>query len=283
MNQGFHSPAEIASKTVENGRTKTSLTISRMLLLGVLAGAFIAMAAQGSNLAASHLLSETGTFGLGKFLAGAIFGTGLMMVLLCGAELFTGNCLIFLGVLDRQVTLRRMLKNWLFVYIGNFLGGLLVAILVVYSGQLGSAAGELGGMTIKIAAGKVGSSFTANLLLGVLCNFLVCIAVWMSTAAKDVSGKIWAIFFPIMLFVTSSFEHSVANMYYIPAGILAESVPAYCDAALALGVTQAQLDGLNWMTLWTGNLIPVTIGNILGGCLCVALPYWFIYRRGKSQ
>ena len=283
MNTGFLSPAEIAEATIVSGKAKTSLSVAKMLVLGVMAGAFIAMAAQGSNLAASHLLSQSDTFGMGKFLAGTIFGTGLMMVVLCGGELFTGNSLIFLGVLDRQIPLSRMLRNWVFVYLGNLLGSVIVALLVVHSGQLSSAAAELGGMTVKIAVGKVGSSFGTNLLLGILCNFLVCLAVWMATAARDVAGKIWSTFFPIMLFVTSSFEHSVANMYYIPAGILAKGIPAYAEAAMALGVTETQLNNLNWQTLWTGNLIPVTIGNIIGGCLCVALPYWFAYRRAIKQ
>ena len=272
-------PAEIARKTIDNGRAKASLGRGKMVLLGVMAGAFIAMGAQGSNLAAAHLLAGGATFGLGKLVAGAIFGTGLMMVLLCGAELFTGNCLILAGVLDGQVPARKMLENWFFVYIGNFIGGLAVALLVAASGQLSSMGGELGGMTIKIAAGKVSNSFAANLTLGVLCNFLVCLAVWMATAAEDAAGKILAVFFPIMLFVTSGFEHSVANMYYIPAGILAKAVPAYCDAALALGVSAEQLDALGWASLWTGNIIPVTAGNIIGGCIFVGLVYWFGYRK----
>lgn len=283
MEKLFLSPAEIAELTVENSRKKAGLRLDQMILLGILAGAFIALAGQGSNMAACHLLAVPETFGLGKALAGVLFAAGLMMVVLCGGELFTGNSLIFMGVLERRVSLAGMLRNWLFVYLGNLIGSVLVAFLVVSSGQLGSCACELGGMTVKIAVGKVTSPFPAALILGVLCNWLVCLAVWMATAAKDVTGKIWAIFFPIFLFVTSGFEHSVANMYYIPAGIFAKDIPAYADAAMGLGVTAEQLSSLNWQTMWTGNLFPVTLGNILGGGVFVALFYWLIYLRQPGQ
>lgn len=283
MDNLFLTPKEIAEKTVAAGKMKTSLSTAKMLILGILSGIFIAFGAEGSNLAACHLLASPDSFFLGKTIAGAVFGAGLMMVVLAGAELFTGNSLIFMGVLDGEVKASAMLKNWLFVYIGNFIGGIFTALIVVNSGQLKAGGAELGGMTIKIAAGKVGGSFFCFLLLGVLCNFLVCLAVWMATAAKDIGGKLWAIFFPIMLFVISGFEHSVANMYYIPAGIFAKAVPAYLKAAMDLGLTEEQISSLNWVTLFTGNLIPVTIGNVLGGTLLVALPLWIVYRRKEAK
>lgn len=283
MDNLFLTPKEIAEKTVAAGKMKTSLSTAKMLILGILSGIFIALGAEGSNLADCHLLASPDSFFLGKTIAGAVFGAGLMMVVLVGAELFTGNSLIFMGVLDGEVKASAMLKNWLFVYIGNFIGGIFTALIVVNSGQLKAGGAELGGMTIKIAAGKVGGSFFCFLLLGVLCNFLVCLAVWMATAAKDIGGKLWAIFFPIMLFVISGFEHSVANMYYIPAGIFAKAVPAYLKAAMDLGLTEEQINSLNWVTLFTGNLIPVTIGNVLGGTLLVALPLWIVYRRKEAK
>lgn len=283
MDNLFLTPKEIAEKTVAAGKMKTSLSTVKMLILGILSGIFIALGAEGSNLAACHLLASPDSFFLGKTIAGVVFGAGLMMVVLAGAELFTGNSLIFMGVLDGEVKASAMLKNWLFVYIGNFIGGIFTALIVVNSGQLKAGGAELGGMTIKIAAGKVGGSFFCFLLLGVLCNFLVCLAVWMATAAKDIGGKLWAIFFPIMLFVISGFEHSVANMYYIPAGIFAKAVPAYLKAAMDLGLTEEQISSLNWVTLFTGNLIPVTIGNVLGGTLLVALPLWIAYRRKEAK
>lgn len=276
-------PPEIAERTIENAEKKVANPVYKMILLGVSAGAFIAFAAEGSNMAAYNLLTDSNTYGLGKALAGSIFGAGLMMVLLCGAELFTGNCLIVLGVLSGRVKLWAMLKNWGIIYLSNFLGALIIVVMIVYSGQLGASGGALGGMTIKIAAGKVNMEFIPALLLGIMCNWLVCLAVWMATAAKDVSGKIWSVFFLILLFVTSGFEHSVANMYYIPAGILAKNIPEYMQAALELGVTEQQLASLNWGTMFTGNLIPVTIGNIIGGGFLVAFFYWAAYVRKPKQ
>jgi formate/nitrite transporter len=187
------------------------------------------------------------------------------------------------GVLDKKVSIPQMLKNWLFVYAGNCLGGILVALLVAQSGLLGSGANQLAAMTIKIAVGKVNLSFGHALILGVLCNWLVCLAVWMATAATDVAGKILAIFFPIMLFVTSGFEHSVANMCYIPLGIFAKLNSVYADAAMQLGVTQAQLDGLGFSGMFANNLLPVTIGNILGGSILVACVYWAVYMKKQGK
>jgi formate/nitrite transporter len=139
----------------------------------------------------------------------------------------------------------------------------------------------LGGMTIKIVAYKVGLSFTQAFILGILCNWLVCLAVWMASGVKDVAGKIFAIFFPIWLFITSGFEHSVANMYYIPAGIMAKANPAWTNAAVSLGLNPEKLDHLNWGSFLINNLMPVTLGNIVGGGLLVAGVYWLVYKRSK--
>lgn len=283
MDNLFYAPAEIAQKTIDNAEKKVARPVHKLLLLGFLAGAFIAFAADGSNIAAYNLLANPDTYGLGKTLAGCLFGTGLMLVLLCGAELFTGNCLILLGVMERRVKISAMLRNWGLVYLGNLAGSILIAWMIVYSGQLGASGGVLGGMTIKIAVNKVNLTFLQAVLLGIMCNWLVCLAVWMSTGAKDITGKIWAIFFPILLFITSGFEHSIANMYYIPAGILSKRIPAYAQAALNLGVSAEQLSALNWTAMFTGNLLPVTIGNIIGGGILVAIAYWYAYaKKGKS-
>lgn len=279
----FLKPAEIAEATVQSGIKKTLLSPVNMIILGILAGVFIAFASQGSNYAAYNLWADPATFGLGKALAGAIFGTGLMLVVIAGGELFTGNTLIFAAVLDRRAKISGMLKNWFFVYIGNFLGSLLIAFLIVKSGQLGASNSLLGATTIKIASYKVGLTFIEGLFLGILCNWLVCLAVWMATGSKTMIGKISAIFFPIWLFITSGFEHSVANMYYIPAGILAKGNPAYVQAAFDAGLTNAKLDALNWGTFITKNLIPVTLGNIIGGALFVGMAYWFVYLRKSKK
>lgn len=282
-NKFFLSPAEIAETTVNSGVKKASLPIIKMILLGILAGAFIAFASEGSDFAAYNLWANSDTFGLGKALAGAIFGTGLMMVIIAGAELFTGNNLMIMAVLSGKAKLSGMLKNWLFVYIGNFIGSVLIAFLIANSGQLAAGTSLLGATTIKIASYKVSLGFSEALILGILCNWLVCIAVWMATGARTITGKILAIFFPIWLFVASGFEHSIANMYYIPAGILAKANPAYAGAAIDAGLTTAKLDALNWGTFITKNLIPVTIGNIIGGALLVGMVYWFLYiRKNKA-
>lgn len=272
-------PAEILQKTIENGQKKAALPINKMLLLGFAAGAYIAFASFGSTMVSYNLLANPNTYGLGRALAGAIFGTGLMLVVLCGAELFTGNTLILAGVLTRKVSLGSMLKNWLFVYIGNFAGSVLLAFLVVHSGLLGSSGNLLGAITVKIAAAKTALPFSQALILGVLCNWLVCLAVWMSTGARSTCGKMMAIFFPIWLFIASGFEHSIANMFYIAAGIFAKTVPEYLYAAQSLGLSPELLAGLNWQNLFITNLLPVTLGNLLGGGVLVAGLYWLIYHK----
>lgn len=254
-----------------------------MLLLGFLAGAFIAFAAEGSNMAAFNLWLNSDTYGLGKALAGAIFGTGLMLVIIAGGELFTGNVLILTGVMQKEVTIRKMLKNWLLVYLGNFIGSIFIAWMMNNSSLFDSSASGLGAITIKIASYKVGLSFGNAFILGLMCNWLVCLAVWMAWGARDITGKIHAIFFPIWLFITSGFEHSVANMYYIPAGIIAKRNPGMVDAAMNYGLTAEKLINLNWQSFAVKNLIPVTLGNIVGGGVFVACIYWFCYlRRSKA-
>ncbi|SCZ78433.1 formate/nitrite transporter family protein [Acidaminobacter hydrogenoformans] len=272
-------PAEIAEATVETAKKKAALSPSSQLLLGVLAGAFIAFAAQGSNMAAFNLFSDPATYGMGKALAGAIFGTGLMLVILAGGELFTGNTLMVAAVMQKKVTVGDMLRNWARVYAGNFVGAMLVTFMIVYSGQLNSSNALLAGQTIKIAAYKVNLPFHSALFLGVMCNWLVTLAVWLSYGAKDMTGKILAIFFPIWLFITSGFEHSIANMYYVPAGILAKANPVWAEAS---HLSAEVLNTLTWKNFLIGNLLPVTLGNIIGGVVCVGGAYWFVYLRDKK-
>jgi formate transporter len=284
MNEPLYlTPAEIAETTIQIGIKKTKNSSLNLFLLGILAGVFIAFASEGSNMAAFNLFAKPETYGLGKALAGAIFGTGLMLVVIAGGELFTGNTLIFTGVLDKRISLKGMLRNWFFVYLGNFVGSVFIAYMMNESGLFSSGANVLGAVTIKIATYKVALTFSQAFYLGIMCNWLVCLAVWMAYGAKDMSGKIWAIFFPIWLFITSGFEHSVANMYYIPAGIFAKANPAWAQAALALGVSEDKLAHLNWNTFLLNNLLPVTLGNIVGGALFVGGIYWFVYLRKPSQ
>ncbi|AQR97244.1 formate/nitrite transporter family protein [Clostridium saccharoperbutylacetonicum] len=281
--KNYLTPPEITEATIQTGIKKSKTTIVNMLILGILAGAFIAFAAEGSNMAAFNLFAKAETYGLGKVLAGAVFGTGLMLVLIAGGELFTGNTMILVGVLDKKVSIKAMLKNWFFVYVGNFIGSIFIAYMMNESGLFSSGDSMLGAVTIKIAAYKVGLTFTQGLFLGIMCNWLVCLAVWMAYGAKDMTGKILAIFFPIWLFITSGFEHCIANMYYIPAGILAKNNESLTDAAAVLGVTPEKLNHLNWETFFTGNLIPVTLGNIIGGGIFVGVAYWYVYIRNSKS
>jgi formate/nitrite transporter len=272
-------PVEILAFSGDVGVAKTQRKIPSLMVLSFFAGAFIAFSAGGSNMAAFNLLAGPDTYGMGRVLAGTVFTAGLMMVILAGAELFTGNMLIITSVLERKVTVRKMLLNWLLVYIGNFIGSVFIAWMMSRSGLFGGGNGLLGGVTIKIAAGKTALPFLPALLLGVMCNWLVCLAVWAGYAAKDVAGKILIIFFIILLFVVSGFEHSVANMYYIPAGIFAKQNPQWLAAS---GVSAELLAGLNWINFAVKNLIPVTLGNIIGGGLCVGTLYWLALGKKKA-
>lgn len=280
MGKNILAPAEIAGAAIEAGRAKAERKLLPMFVLAILAGAFIAFAAETSNMAAFNLLGSAGTYGLGRALAGAIFAGGLILVILTGAELFTGNTLICLSVYEKKVSPVKMLRNWAVVYAGNLAGAVLIAFMVSQTGLLGSSEGMLGAITVKIAYNKVSMSFWSAFVSGILCNWLVCLGVWIAFAANSVQGKIMGIFFPIWFFVTSGFEHCVANMYYIPAGIL-----AMAKYGSITGIDQAALTaGLNWGSFFTANLIPVTLGNIIGGVVFVGSAYWFaLYRPSKDN
>ena len=198
------------------------------------------------------------------------------MVILAGGELFTGNVLMLTAVADRKVSVYQMLRNWVIVYIANLLGALAVVCIIYFSGQLEGGAGVLGALTVKTAVSKTNFSFVQAFLLGTLCNWLVCIAVWISFSVQSVAGKIAGMFFPIWLFVTAGFEHSIANMYFIPAGILAKGNETFVSLS---GVTAEALSNLSWSGFFINNLIPVTLGNIVGGGVFVALAYWLAFRK----
>ncbi|MDR0390793.1 MAG: formate/nitrite transporter family protein [Planctomycetaceae bacterium] len=270
------SSQEILLKTFDSCVVKSLRSFSSLFVLGILAGVYIAFASAGSSMAAFNLLSEPSTFGLGKCLAGAIFPAGLILVVLAGAELFTGNTMMLLPFVSRRITFFALVRNWLVVYVGNFVGSFFIAVLIVNSGQLNSGANLLGGMTIKIAAMKCNLTFIEALSLGILCNWLVCLAVFMATGAENAVGKIFAIFFPIWLFITSGYEHSVANMYYISAGLLAKSNPDWLNS---VAINPAILESLTWTNFVCANLLPVTLGNIIGGGIFVAIAYSYAHRK----
>ena len=263
----MNSPAEIAKNYVNVGVGKARLPISKMLLLGIMAGAFIAFGAVCSQVIAVSIPLPS----VAKFAGAAVFPIGLMMVLVAGSELFTGNCLLIIPLMQKKITVVELLKSWLFVYIGNFIGSVLVALGVTYGHVLSLFDSGLAASAVAASMGKIGMPFTDALIKGILCNVLVCIAVWVSFAAKELAGKIIGLILPVVAFVLCGFEHSIANMYFVPVGIFASG--EYGIAA----------DGLTWGAFFAKNLLPVTIGNIIGGSCIVGLIYWFCYLRGTES
>lgn len=270
------SPDKILPRAFEVYTKKSRIKIKKLLILSFFAGVFIALAAQGSSFAAANLLANKDTLGLGKLVQGLTFTPGLIFVILAGAELFTGNCLMITAFLDEKVRLKEMLKSWILVYLGNFIGCIFVAFLLSISGQWLLGDGLVGIRTILIAKSKIDLSFGQAFVLGILANFLVCLGVWMSLGAKSYGSKALAAFFPVAVFVLSGFEHSIANMYYIPAGILAKNIP---DIAAKTGLDAAALASINIPNMLVKNLIPVTLGNIIGGAILVGLLYFLAYRK----
>lgn len=264
---------EILDKVSASGEFKATAPIWKLFLLGILAGCYIAFGAYASTMASFNLVSDPATFGIGKVVAGAIFPVGLMLVVLCGAELFTGNCLMVTGLFDKRFGAGAMLRNWLIVYMGNLAGSLLMAWLINYTGLLGSGEGLLGAITIKTAIGKCSLDFGKAFILGILCNWMVCLAIWMATGAQVAIGKMFAIWFCIGLFIVGGFEHSVANMYFIPSGIIASESGDWVNL---LGLDTGSL---TWGNFFLKNLLPVTLGNIVGGGLFVGTMYWVTNRK----
>ncbi|MGX8773954.1 MAG: formate/nitrite transporter family protein [Bacillota bacterium] len=265
-------PREIMIKQSDGSVPKAEGSSGKLFVLGMMAGAFIALGAQASLMASFNLTSDPSTFGIGKVVMGAVFPVGLMMVVLCGAELFTGNCLMIIGTLDRKIRMAQMLRNWGIVYVGNLVGSLFVVVCIAYSGLWDSGAGLLGAVTVKTAVGKCGLSFGRAVVLGIFCNFLVCLAVWMAAGSQETIGKIFAIWFCIGLFIISGFEHSVANMYFIPAGMIAAGNDSYVSL---LGLDTSSLNLYGFLIK---NLLPVTIGNIIGGSVFVGITYRWCYK-----
>lgn len=275
----FLSPKETVETYINASDGKTKLTMGKLIGKSIFAGMMIAMGAACSNVAV-HAIDNVG---VARLVAGCVFPVGLMMVILMGAELFTGDCLMAVGVSDKKITLAQFIKVLVFVYLGNFVGGFLTAAAMYLSGQFNYTAGRLGAYTIKVALGKVTLSPTQGVASGILCNILVCAAVMMAMSSKDVTGKLLASFFVIMPFVTGGFEHCVANMYYISAGLIAKANPAYVDAANSI-YGLADITALNIKGFLVNNLIPVTIGNIIGGSFCVGLPMYYLnYKESKKK
>ena len=262
-----YAPKEIAERVENIGVAKARLPLLSQVALGVLAGGFIGLGALYFNLVTSDTALS---FAVSRILGGLVFSLGLILVVIAGAELFTGNNLLVMAWASHRITTQELLRNWLVIYFANFAGALGLVGLVYLSNHWQMNDAAVGIQAVKIAAAKVTLPFWEAFFKGVLCNILVCLAVWLALASRSIVDKIAAIVFPISAFVAAGFEHSVANMYFIPLGILLkERVPA------------GAVEQLNWNGLWI-NLLPVTLGNIAGGAGLVALVYYFIYMRGNA-
>ena len=268
MEKRYLTPAETVRTIAENGRRVLTQSRLRTFVLSLLAGFYIAFGAQ----LATVITQDAATFvgkGIAALISGSVFSLGLMLVVICGAELFTGNSLLASAALNGEISWGKLLENWGIVLIGNLAGSLFFAGLMFESRLWMN--GNLAEHAVKIAAAKCQLPFMVALVRGILCNWLVCLAVFMATAARDVTGKILACYVPIMAFVASGFEHSIANMYFIPTGLLLSAQSGRETA------------GLTWGTFFVDNLLPVTLGNILGGVLFVASAYWYVHLKVEPR
>ena len=266
----------MAHRVLKVGVAKAKLPVADTLILAVLAGAFIGL---GAALATLSTTDPGLGFGPTRVLGGLTFSLGLILVVVAGAELFTGNNLVAMAWASRAITTKQVARNWILVYIGNFFGSVGTAFLVYWSGTWAFADNGVAMNALGIAAAKCDLAWTEAFARGVLCNALVCLAVWLCNSARSVTDKILAIIWPITGFVALGFEHCIANMYFIPLGILLKADP---DLAAVGGTVGSQLDALTIQGL-TNNLVPVTLGNIVGGTLLVAGVYWFAYLRAERR
>ena len=265
MGSSFKSPVDTAKAIAGTAGAKNSANIVNVILLSFLAGAYIAFGGLLAVVASAGMLKAGAPLGLEKFVFGAVFPVGLIIVVLAGSELFTGNVMFMtLGVLDGTADVGGLAKNWVISWIFNFVGALFVAYVLAFMGGIVPAdpTNAIAAKAIAVSEGKVKLDFLTAMIRGIGCNWLVCLAVWLANASDDVIGKIVGIWFPIMAFVCIGFEHSVANMFFIPLGMF-------------LGA-----EGVNWGSIIIGNLLPVTIGNIIGGAVFVACIYWYTYLKG---
>jgi formate/nitrite transporter len=265
-------PQEMAEKAEAAGVRKAALSFLPLFTLAMLAGAFIGLGAMFATTTAAA--ASTLPYGVARLLIGLVFCLGLILVVVGGAELFTGNNLIVMAWASRKISTWALLRNWLIVYVGNFIGSLGTAVLVFLGKQYTGGGGSVGEAALKIAVGKVNLGFVQALALGILCNGLVCLAIWLTYSARSVADKILAILFPISAFVAAGFEHSIANMYFIPYALLIKAF----DSAFIV-TKMIDLSSLTWGSFFLKNLLPVTLGNIMGGAILVAAMYWLIYLR----
>ena len=266
--------AQMLTRSVSVRKAAASLVDT--IVLGVLAGVYIAFGAALATLVGHDAAARVGV-GIAQVLVGTVFSVGLILVVVAGAELFTGNNLMVTGLLGKELGPGRLVGHWVVVYAANFLGAVLLALIMVQSGLWKMASGAVGVKALAIAHAKVNLPFGEAFFRGVGCNWLVCLAVWMALSAKRVAGKVLVILFPIMAFVALGYEHCVANMYFVPMGLFLKNTVA------ADGFDAAALSSLTWGKFLVANLIPVTLGNIVGGAIFVGTTYWWVYVRGHGQ
>lgn len=273
-------PPAMAAKAEDLGVKKAALPVVNMFVLGVLAGAFIGIGAIFATTVAAG--GAALPYGVSRLLTGLVFSVGLILVVVGGAELFTGNTLITMAFASKKVTLAQLLRNWTIVYVGNFVGSILTAYIVFLGKQYSFGGGAIGLAALNIGEAKTSFTFMQAVALGIMCNALVCMAVWLCYSARTTTDKILAIVPPIATFVAAGFEHSIANMYFIPLALL---VKGSGDATFfqAIGKTAESFTHLTWGNFFIANLLPVTIGNIIGGALMVGLIYWFVYLRKSTK
>jgi len=270
-------PPQMAARAEQAGVKKAQTGALALFVLAVLAGAFVGLGA----IFATTVAAGTGgalPFGVARLLVGLVFSLGLILVIVGGAELFTGNNLIVMAWAGGKVTTRLLLRNWLIVYAGNFVGSVGTAGLLFFSGQYTFGGGAVGAAALATANAKLNFGFTQALVLGILCNALVCLAVWLTFSARSTTDRILAIIPPISAFVAAGFEHSVANMYFVPVALF---IKAGAPGAFwqSIGQTAGDFAGLTWGRFLVNNLLPVTVGNIVGGAVLVGAVYWFVYLR----
>lgn len=261
MSKAFLAPGEIAEATITIGVKKANHSTINMIILGILAGLYIGFGGH-ADITIMQTFSKIDV-GVSKFLGGAVFPIGLLLVIVAGAELFTGNCLMTMALVDKKISMKQMLKNWGLVYLGNFIGSIILAAALVFVGAYkpGTPMAET---AFSIATGKMTASVAQIIVKGIFANILVCLAVWMSFGAQDIASKAIAIWFPVMTFVMVGFEHSIANMFFLPL-------------AKFIGFD------VSWAQMWLHNIIPSTIGNIIGGAIIVSLLYYVVYIKPQRE
>lgn len=285
-------PQEMAARAELLGVRKSEMPFLKMFMLAVLAGAFISLGAIFATTVSAGGMSVTGAdgvvvygtglpYGVTRLLAGLVFCLGLILVVVGGAELFTGNNLIVMAWASGKVKARALLRNWVIVYFGNFVGSIGTVILMFFTRQYTFGSNAVGITALRTGVAKCDLTFVQAVALGILCNALVCLAVWLTYSARSTVDKIFAIVFPITAFVAAGFEHSVANMYFIPYALFIKMFDG--EFASKVSGQVANLEHLTWQAFLLNNLIPVTIGNIIGGAVLVAILYWAIFLRPEKN